>query len=160
MKSCKRIFFAVLAFVLLTALSGCIVIPLAKYYNIPEEDVASIQFYDLRSEETIRSYNFEKNYEPSYTLPEKDIEAFLEDFSKLKFSRLILIVPASVDPGFHYGVWVVRVNFTDGRYTLYSCGSYSETMDAEGNCISSNHYACEEEDLENLIGKYYPLQQP
>lgn len=158
MKPYKRLCFVVLAFVLLAALSGCIMIPVSKYYDIPEEEVASIQLYDLRSEETIRSYNFEKNYEPSYTLPEKDIEAFLEDFTKLKFSRIILIVPASVDPGFDYGVWVVRINYTDGRYAFYSCGGYSETMDAEGNCISSNHYGCEEEDLERLIGKYYPLQ--
>lgn len=160
MKSCKRIVFAVLALVLLTALSGCIMIPVSKHYDIPREEVASIQFYDLRSEETIRSYNFEKNYEPSYTLPEKDIEPFLEDFSKLKFSRLILIVLASVDPSFDYGNLVVRINFSNGRFALYSYHEYGQTFDAEGECISTSHYGCEEEDLENLIGKYYPLQQP
>ncbi len=160
MKPYKRLCLAVLAFALVITLSGCIIIPLAKYYNIPVDEVASIQFYDLRSEETIRSYNFEKNYEPSYTLPEKDTEAFLRDFAKLKFSKTILIIPGSVDPSFHYGDLVVRINFLNGKFTLYSYQGYGQTFNAKGKCVSTSHYGCEEEDLERLIGKYYPLQQP
>lgn len=158
MKRYKRLALAMLALALLVVLSGCIIIPVSKYYRISPEEVTSVQFYDLRNEETVISYHFEKNYDPAYTLPEKDIEAFLSDFSELRFSKTILIVPAAVDPSFSYGNLVVRINFSDGKYTLYSSAGFGETFDAKGECISTSHYGCDEEDLESLVNKYYETQ--
>lgn len=151
----KKILLCALALVLLAALSGCVVIPLAEYYDIPETDVDSVQFYDLRKEETVESRNFHIRYEPAYDLPYRDLEAFLYDFSKLKFSRTLVIVPASVDPSFSYGKLVVRINFVDGSYRLYSSAGYGQTFSEKNICTSTNHYSCDEEDLEALINKYY-----
>lgn len=156
MKWGKWLPIIMVALVLMATLSGCMVIPLAKYYNIPTEDVESVQFYDLR-EETIYSHDFTQRHSPSYTLPEQDIPSFLYHFSKVKFSKIILIIPAAVDPSFHYGELVVRINFSDGKFTLYSCNGYGQTFDAKGKSISTTHYSCKEKDLLELISLYYPV---
>ncbi|MBQ9081873.1 MAG: hypothetical protein IJY28_00015 [Clostridia bacterium] len=155
MKLCKRMMALVLIFVLMVSLSGCIIIPLTKYYDIPAEEVASVQFYDLSGEEIPNESGFDEVCEPVWTVPETDHEALLDDFSKLKFSDAIVIVLAAYDPSFSYGDWVVRINFTNGQYTFYSCGGYSETFDANGKWSSATHFSCDREELEQLIGKYY-----
>lgn len=155
MKPYKPFLFALMTFVLIVSLSGCIIIPLTKYYDISAEEVESVQFYDLRNEESYMG--LDPTLEPVYTIPEEDIEAFLEDFSKLEFSDSIIIALAAVDPSFYYGEWVVRINFSNGQYTFYSCGGFGETFDAEGELISSTHFSCDCEELSNLIGKYYDI---
>lgn len=155
MKQYKPFWLALMIFFLIVSLSGCIIIPLTKHYNIPFEEVASVQFYDLRNQDSEHYSGFDAILEPVYTIPEEDIEDFLDDFSKLKFSDTIIIVLAAIDPSFYYGDWVVRINFSNGQYTFYSCGGYGETFDAEGNCISSTHFSCDDEELKNLVGKYY-----
>mgnify|MGYP003448367051 CR=1 FL=1 len=157
MKLCKPFLLVIVTLLLVVSLSGCIIIPLWKYYDIPAEEVASVQFYDLRDLESNRS-NFATTLEPVYTIPEEDTEDFLDDFSKLKFSDTIIIVLAAIDPSFDYGDWVVRINFSNGQYTFYSCGGYGETFDAEGKRIASTHFSCDNEELENLVGKYYEIE--
>ena len=49
MKPFKQFLFVLLTFVLIVSLSGCIIIPLTKYYDIAAEEVVSVQFYDLRN---------------------------------------------------------------------------------------------------------------
>ncbi len=141
---------------LLVFLSGCIAIPVSKYYHISAEEVDSIQFYDLRAYDNL--YSIEDELEPCYTLPTEQNEDFLSDFSEIKFSDIMLIVFAAVDPGFGYEDWAVRINFTNGQYTFYSCGGYGETRDSEGNHVTSTHLSCEAEDLEPLINQYYPVE--
>jgi hypothetical protein len=158
MKPFKQFLFVLLTFVLIVSLSGCIIIPLTKYYDIAAEEVMSVQFYDLRNQDSAHYSGFDTILEPVYTIPEEDTEDFLDDFSKLKFSDSIIIVLAAIDPSFYYGDWVVRINFSNGQYTFYSCGGYGETFDAEGNCISSTHFSCDDEELKNLVGKYYETE--
>ena len=160
MKLYKRFFCVLITFALAVSLSGCIIIPLTKYYDISAEEVVSVHFYDLRDQESRYYYEFNTTCEPFYTLPEEDTEAFLEDFSKLEFSDTLIIVLAAIDPSFYYGDWVVRINFTNGQYTFYSCGGYGETFDAEGKRISSTHFSCDDEELEKLVGKYYEIEKP
>ena len=81
-----------------------------------------------------------------------------DDFSRLKFSDAIVIVLAAIDPSFYYGDWVIRINFSNGQYTFYSCDGYGETFDAEGERISSTHFSCDDEELKNLVGKYYETE--
>lgn len=142
---------------LLVSLNGCVVIPLSKYYDIPAEEVVSVQFYDLRNREAGSDSEFDSVHEPVYTVPEEEKVEFLSDFSKVKFSDTIIIAFAAIDPSFSYGEWVIRINFSDGQYTFYSCDGYGQTFDAEGNCISSTHYGCDDAELERLIGKYYEI---
>ena len=158
MKLYKTFMFAILAIVLIVSLSSCIIIPLIKYYDISTEDVISVQFYDLRNSESSHYSGFDENIKPAYTIPEEEKEEFLDDFSKLKFSDAIVIVLAAIDPSFYYCDWIVRINFSNGQYTFYSCGGYGETFDSEGKCISSTHFSCDDEELENLIGKYYEIE--
>ncbi len=82
----------------------------------------------------------------------------MSDFSKVKFSDTIIIVLASIDPSFYYGEWVIRINFTDGLYSFYSCGGYGETYDAEGDRVSTTHFSCDYDVLENLISDYYDFE--
>ncbi len=156
MKRCKLFIFVILTFLLILSLSGCITIPVSTYYELSTEEVRSVQFYDLREDAAAEAF-YDKTCEPVYALTGEDKEAFLDDFSKLKFSDTILIVLAAVDPSFSYGDWVVRINFANGQYTFYSCAGYGETFDAEGNRISSTHLSCDEEELQSLISKYYDI---
>ena len=157
MKLCKPFLLVIVTLLLVVSLSGCIIIPLWKYYDIPAEEVASVQFYDLRDLESNRS-NFATTLEPVYTIPEEDKGTFLDDFSKLKFSDTIVISLAAVDPSFDYGDWVVRINYSNGQYTFYSCAGYGATFDSEGTYLSSTHYSCDDEELENLVSKYYEIE--
>lgn len=158
MKNYKQFLLVILCIVLLLSLSGCMVIPLSKYYVISEEEVASVQFYDLRGEESEHYAGFDKKCEPVYTLPAEEHQAFLDDFSEMKFSDTILIVLAAVDPSFSYGDWVIRINFSNGQYTFYSSNGYGETYDGEGEFLSSTHFSCDEEELETLIRKFYTTE--
>lgn len=154
MKILKPLLFVIMICSILFSLTACIIIPLTKHYDIPAEDVASVEFYDLSSLEDHYS-GFDTLLDPVYTLPQAEIEAFLSDFSELEFTDTIIIMLAAIDPSFWYGDWVVRVNFENGQYTFYSSGGYGETFDADGNCISSTHFSCDDEALANLISKYY-----
>lgn len=154
-----KLFLLVFTIIVLTvSLNGCIIIPLTEYYDFSVEEVVSVQFYDLRNSESYHYSGFDKSCEPVYTVSEEDKAEFLEDFSKLEFSDAIVIVLAAVDPSFNYGDWVVRINFSNGQYTFYSSGGYGETFDAEGNRISSTHFGCDDEELEELVGKYYQTE--
>lgn len=158
MKPYKPCLLIPMIFVLIVSLSGCIIIPLTKHYDIPAEEVESVQFYDLRNPELSHYSGFDTSIEPIFTVPEENKEEFLDDFSKLKFSDYIIIVLAAIDPSFYYGDWVVRVNFTNDQYTFYSCGGYGETFDSEGKCISYTHFSCDNEELENLVGEYFETE--
>lgn len=152
--------FAVMLVVttLITSLSGCIIIPISKYYDISAEDVLSVQFYDLRNDKDAQLPGFDKIYDPVFTLPEDSNEAFLEAFSELRFSDTLVFVIAAIDSSFSYGDWVIRINFSDGSYTFYSCGGYGETYDADGKYITSTHLSCEIDELEELIGSFYEIK--
>ena len=154
MKVLKRLLFVVMICSILVSLTACIIIPLTKYYDIPVEDVASVHFYDLSSLEDHYS-GFDALLDPVYTLPQAETDAFLDDFSELEFSDTIIIMLAAIDPSFWYGDWVVRINFTNGQYSFYSCGGYGETFDSDGNRISTSHFSCDDEALANLISKYF-----
>ena len=155
MASCKRLVLGIMVLVLSLSLCGCLIIPISQHYDIPIEDVVSIQFYDLRGEDASHYHGFHNSCEPVFTLAEEDKAAFLEDFSALEFTDTILIVLAAVDPSFEYGDWVVRFNFTNGRYGFCSYAGFGETFEADGSRISSTHLSCEKEELEALIRKYY-----
>ena len=95
-----------------------------------------------------------------YQIDTAENKAFLKDFADLRFTDVILITVAAVDPSFSYGNLVVRINFTNGRYTCYSCLGYGATYDADGSILSITHYSCEEQDLAKLIKKYMEFQKP
>lgn len=153
----RRIVPLILILALIVSLSGCIIIPRSKYYDLSADAVESVQFYDLRGEEPARGLDPEILNHPVCTLPEDKIPDFLRDFSQLEFTDTIIIVLAAVDPSFAYGEWIVRINFTGGEYTLYSCAGYGETYDSEGNVVSSTHFSCDLDELKALIGKYYDI---
>ena len=155
MKQYQKVMSVLLVFMCAITLSACIMIPLSKYYNISPDEVESVQFYDLRAQDVNHYHGFDLIYEPVYTVPEEKMAEFLTDFANLKFSDTLIITIAAVDPSFSYGDWVVRINYSNGQYSFYSSGGYGETYDAEGNVITSTHYSCDKEELEELIGKHY-----
>ena len=102
MKPFKQFLFVLLTFVLIVSLSGCIIIPLTKYYDISSEEVVSVQFYDLRNQDSAHYSGFDTILEPVYTIPEEDTEDFLDDFeikeeNKINFpdTDIELFIPVS-----------------------------------------------------------------
>ena len=141
--------------VLVATLTSCIVIPRYRYFEIDATTVESVEIYDLSKSES-RYSNFLETETPVYKIPADKTSAFLDDFSKIRFSNPIIIVLAAIDPSFAYSNWTVRINYTDGSFELLSSGGYGQSFDANGENISAHHWSCEEEDLSELIGKYLP----
>ena len=150
----KVLILLVLISILSVSLTSCIIIPLRRHYTYSADEVSCIRFYDLRDSESRASGFFEEET-PIFTLPDEQINEFLTDFSNIKFKDSIVIVLAAIDPSFYYGNWVVEIVFTDGSYSFYSTAGFGETFNANGECIESDHYSSDEEDLRKLIGKYY-----
>ena len=141
---------------LLVSLSSCIIIPLRKQYGIDPEKVASVEIYDMRNK---NQYNSDGKFFAETETPVCSVEKvadFLSDLSNITFTDSIIIVIAAIDPSFKYGDWVVRINYSDGIYSLISNAGYSQTFDANGEQIDSNHYGCESAEWNELISKYVP----
>ena len=146
------------AILLLCMLTSCIVIRRHKRYKIPSDTVASVEIYDLRECYQRNFGGFLEEEHPVYEIPQEDQEAFLEDLSKIRFTDVIVITVAAVDPSFYYGDWTARINYDDGTYELISCGGYGETYDQSGEVIDSHHYGCDADAWEEFIGKYVPAR--
>ncbi len=158
MDKIKCIFILLVLFVTLTLFSGCVVIPMHKQYNdINVNSVASVEIYDLRK--SVTNYNtFLKTESPVYTINDDQTENFFDDLGDIRFTDHIIIVLAAVDPSFHYGDWVVRINYNDGTFCLISCAGYGETYNSNNEVIDSNHYSCDDEEWEQFIKKYIPQE--
>ena len=155
MKFLKQSIIMVLILSLLLSLTGCIVIPQFKKYDINKADLSSVQIYDLRDCETHYS-DFTEYDPPLYAVADEQVEDFLKDFSKIQFTDYIIIGLLAVDPGFDYGDWVVRLNYTDGTWTLLSSSGYSETFDKAGKYVTSNHFGCDPNEWEKFVTAYLP----
>ena len=155
MKMRQILLISILSFAMIVSLTGCIIIPRHMNYEIDADDVSSVEIYDLRSSETHDS-GFHKSETPVYTVEDDQITDFLSDLAEIQFTDTIVITIAAVDPSFYYGDWVVRINHTDGSYSLISCRGYGETCDENDQRTSSNHYGCEDDEWEQLIGNYVP----
>ena len=151
-------FVPVLSLILaaLISLTGCVVIPRYKNYDdINRERLSSVDIYDLRNSETHYS-DFLKTETPVYTLTNDQLDSFFSDLADIRFTDHIIIVLAAVDPSFWYDDWVVRINYTDGSYSLISCGGYGENYDVNNQAVDSNHYGCDDDEWQQFIGKYVP----
>ena len=152
----KRFFLLSITFVLtFVCLTGCIIIPLYKNYEIPADTVSSIEIYNTSQCEVAYS-EFFKTEPAVYQIPDDQTADFLSDLSQIRFSDAIVIVLAAMDPSFYYGEWVTRINYTDGTYEMISCAGYGETYDQNDNHIKSHHYGCDDDEWNNFIGKYLP----
>lgn len=155
MKTKRVLLISVLFLVILVSLTGCIIIPTYKQYDIDAETVSSVEIYDLRNSDTHYS-DFLASQTPVYTVEQDQTSDFLSDLSGIRFSDAIIIAIAAIDPSFVYDDWVVRINYTDGSYSLISCDGYGETYDANDQVIETNHFGCEDDEWKQLIGKYVP----
>ena len=156
MKSIRYILAAIVPFILLGMFCSCIIIPLNKYYDdFDVVSIASVEFYDLRQAEN-HYVGFLDTETPNYTLPEEQKEEFFEDLAKINFKDYIIIVLAAIDPSFYFGDWVVRINYTDGSFTLLSNGGYNVSYDPSGEHVDANHWSCDDEEWYAFIYKYIP----
>lgn len=136
-------------------LSGCIMIPRYKHYDIDLENTSTIEIYDLRNNESHDS-DFLETEAPVYIIEKEQMEDFLNDLCDIQFTDIIIITIAAIDPSFYYDDWVVRINYTNGSYSLISCGGYGETYNENNQVTNKNHYSCDEDEWEEFIGKYVP----
>ena len=137
MKKLRLAWILLLIFVLLISLNGCVIIPRhMNYDDINREQVSSVDIYDLYKSESNYS-DFLTTETPVYTLTNDQLDSFLSDLADIRFTDYIIIVLAAVDPSFSYGDWVVRINYTDGSYSLISCDGYGETYDANNQVVDT-----------------------
>ena len=132
-------------------LTGCIVIPIYKNFDIDANTVESIQIYDL-----CENYSIDDALAPVYEIPKESTADFLSDLAKIRFSDAIIIVIAAIDPSFCYDTWTVRVNYTDGSYEFISCDGYGETFDKNGKRTGGHHFGCYNDEWWAFIGQYVP----
>ena len=153
----KRIFSATLLILaLLLSLSSCIVIPIYKNFDLDPETVSSVQIYDLRFGDSYYDDFLEQEFLLVHTLEASQTSDFLSDLAEIRFSKHLVIMIAAMDPSFHYGDWVVRVNYTSGAYSLISCDGYGTEYDANGELIKTHHFGCDREEWKDLIMRYIP----
>lgn len=155
MKTKRVLLTALLFLAIFVSLTSCIMIPTYKYYEIDPEKVSSIEIYDLRNSDTHYS-DFLETEIPAYAIEKEQTINFLSDLSDIRFSDTIIITIAAVDPSFSYDDWVVRINYTDGSYSLISCDGYGETYDANDQVIEANHFGCDDEEWKQFISTYVP----
>ena len=154
MKVKQAVASVILMVFLVSCLTGCIIIPLRKNFDIPPDTVSSIEVYDLRQANNQR--NWLENGTPAYTLPESDHADFLQALSEITFRDAIIIILAATDPSFQYDDWTLRINYTNGSYEFLSSDGYGEVFDSSGERIDSHHWSCDQEAWDELIGKYVP----
>ncbi|MBR6514034.1 MAG: hypothetical protein IKT46_04275 [Clostridia bacterium] len=141
--------------ILTLSLTGCIVIPQYKYYEISPDDVISVQIYDLRKSESYYG-DFIELDNPVYTLDDDSKTDFITELSEIRFKDVIIITIAAIDPCFTYDEWVARINYNDGSYDLISCDGYNQSYNANNECVSSNHYSCDNDEWKAFITSYLP----
>ena len=139
---------------LLASFSSCVIIPIYKTYDIDAETVSSAEIHQLDKE----------NYFPGEetlvrTVEGDQLEDFLSDLSDIRFSTII-VFPASMDPSFNFGNWVVRINYTNGSYALISDGGYGEAYDENDSRTDLNHYGCDSDKWNAFINNYLPKKPP
>ena len=160
MKMKQTFIIPILSLTMIIFLAGCIMIPRYKYYDIDSEKVSSIEIYDLRNYKELSDNCLQSPTTvytvPVYILEEDKMSDFLSDLSDIRFSDAIVITFAAVDPSFDFGDWIVRINYTDGAYSLISCGGYGEDYDANDQITKTNHFDCEDDEWEQFIGRYVP----
>ena len=155
MKTIRVLTAAVLLIAISLALSGCIIIPLTKYYNIPRNTVSSTDIYALLDSDDHMAFDA-STATPYYTLSDNQIEDFLTDLLDIRFEDSIIITIAAVDPSFYYGDWVAQIHYTDGTYELISCAGYGGTYNSDHKAIDTNHYGCDDDQWTEFILKYVP----
>lgn len=152
----KKIILSVLAPILLVSvLTGCIIIPLRHNFEINADEVESVDIYDLRGVDTLYG-DFVETEKPVYKIPADKNVDFLSELSKIEFSDSIVIVLAAIDPSFYYGEWTVRINYTDGSFELISSDGFGERFDKNGEYADSHHRGCEREEWHEFISNYVP----
>lgn len=150
MKRKQAVILSILALSLLVSLTSCVV--KYKTYNIDAETVSSIEIFDLGERGSL-----DMPETPSYTVESDQQADLLSDLSDIQFSDTIILFAAN-DPSFSFGRWVVRINYTDGSYTLISDGGYGETYDAAEQKILRNHFDCDADEWERFLAKYLPTE--
>ena len=156
MKGLRRVLLTVLLAAQLAVLSSCIWVPKYASYDIAEEKLASVDIYDLRDCSS-RADFYESEFS-DYTLKAEQIDGFVAALESLRFDDSTFFVLAATDPNFTYGDWVVRLNYTDGTYTLISSDGFGATYDQDYNVIDSNHYSYDDKKWEQFVCQYLPTE--
>ena len=153
MKRLRILLSVMLILSIFCSLTGCITFN--HNYQISPDTVSSIQFYDLRENES--SFEaFLETQSPVYTLPDNQVSDFLYDLSQLQFTDGIILLPVAMDPCFQYGKWTVRINYNDRSYRLISNTNYSAVFDENDEFVTSNHFGCDEKEWKKLLKDYVP----
>ena len=140
-------------------LSGCLPPEYMKYGDSDAENVSSVEFYDLRNLDPNERYSdFLETENAVYTLESDKHGEFLGDLAEIQFSTPTVFLFAPPSQSFCYGEWVVRINHSDGAYTLISNQRYGETYSADGELADSNHFGCDDGEWTQFIAKYLPAE--
>ena len=154
----KRIVLFLISIILvMSCLSGCIIIPRYRHFEIDSNIISSIEIYDLFENEDYSS-RFLKTETPVYEIPQEQTANFVADLNSITFTDHLIIVLAAIDPSFSYGVWTVRINYTDGSYELISSRGYGQTFNSNDESIKIHHWSCDHDEWETFLGNYVPTE--
>ena len=156
--SMKRIALSAVLLVLISCiLTSCIYIPIHKNYDFTQDEVASVSIYDTKDHRDGDTTEYLLTAEPVYTAADDDIDVFLSDLGKIRFSDSIIIFSlGAVDPSFYYDRFVVRIDYSSGNFEFISSLGYGEVFDSDGERVSSHHYGCNVDEWDEFINKYIP----
>ena len=156
MKCFKRLFAIILTVVLISSLTGCIIVPDYEYYD--KIDIKKVSSIDVHILQNIESRHTSSIVDDTllYSLKEEQFSDFINDLSEIRFTQHYIIFPAPFDPSFNYGKLVVKITYLNGNYMFISNAGYGQTFNSAGEQIDNNHYSCDDNDWESLIRKYLP----
>ncbi len=85
------------------------------FRNIDVDRIDTIELYDMTEAED-KSINLVTSTTPFSTLPRDRNKEFIDAMKEIKFYYLFVLAP--VEPVFHCGGYVVKINYIDGSYKL------------------------------------------
>ena len=157
-KRWRLILYLLAACLLLTFLSGCIIIqmhhPGLQLYGA--SPVCAVQLYDLEKNgmTSRQCKNLDEEYAPIAVLSETDWDSICRELKALQFTQgLIVFPPVAQDPNMSLHGYVIRVEYENGDCELVS--NYYCTFRENGTWKGSTG-TCDTEDWDALLQWYFP----
>ena len=134
--------------------SGCDVITVDKGYELRQEtsEIESVILCRSGENNTLEGL-------PLMSLSKELFEQFVADLMALPFKNNLFSVPATDEPSFSFGEYVITISYTDDSMELISNGGYQEYVAADDN-ITGVHYTIDDESWQAFLEKYFSIVLP
>jgi len=149
----KKILVALLVFVSMCGITGCIPVITDEYYEISQEteNIESIALYacDNTGDELNKLDEI-----PLASVQRDDFAAFVNELEGIYAKTGFYITIAAQDPSFCFGKYVVKITYQNGDQEFVSNGGYQELLTADGTG-KGMHYSFDKTQWDALLQKYF-----